>query len=171
MKSTIAFCSLLLTSMAWAGTPGLEGTVKDSNGRPVQGATVKIESRSGNFFRTLKTDANGRYSSEGMALGSQYKVTLIVNGTMKAQILNATAREGKAGTLNFDLKPGGKALKRHMVYIPGETGTLIGGGHWVEVDEEGKVVNSDSSTAKIDTMGNGAAQRMQMNNIHSPQGH
>src|SRR5205807_1882266 len=98
--------------------PALEGTVKDPNGRPVKGADVKIEARTGSFFKTVKTDASGHYLADGMAVGTLYKVTLAVNGTVKAQILNASAREGKAGQLNFDLKPGGKVSKKHMVYVP-----------------------------------------------------
>jgi hypothetical protein len=59
--------------------------------------------------------------------------------------------------LNFDLKEGA-ASKRHMVYVPQETGTHIGGGRWVTVDDNGNVVDDNSN---VQTMNSSAARSMQ----------
>src|SRR5215467_11820884 len=90
--------SLLLTFSAWAGTPALEGTVKDPSGRPIKGADVRIEAR--NLSRVVKTDASGHYISSGLAVGT-YKVTLVVKGSVTASIPNAKTQLGKTTQLNF----------------------------------------------------------------------
>jgi hypothetical protein len=166
MKITFV-CLLLSTLSAWAGTPALEGIVKDSNGNPIKGADVKIEARTGTFSKTVKTDANGHYFSDGMALGTAYKVTLVVNGSVKASILNASPREGKPGQLNFDLRHTKAPVKTHMVYVHPDIGTHIGGGRWVEVDENGRVVGDN---ANIETIDGSAAKQMQTNSSTSHSG-
>jgi Carboxypeptidase regulatory-like domain len=148
MKITLV-CLLLSAMSAFAATPALEGIVKDVNGHPVKGADVKIEARTGTFSKTVKTDARGHYFSNGMKLGIYYKVTLVVNGTVKASILNATAQSGKPATLNFDLKTAKVAPKTHLVYVPAQTGTHIGGDRWVEVDDQGKVVNDNPNVETL----------------------
>ncbi len=129
-----------LAFSAQAGTPTLEGIVKDANGRPLKGADVRIEAK--NFSKVVKTDGSGHYISDGLAVGT-YKVTLVVNGSVKASILNAKTQLGKPTQLNFDLtgKTAPAQKHTHMVWVPPDTGTLIGGGRWVEVDDRGNVVN------------------------------
>jgi len=133
---------LLLTFSAWGGTSALEGVVKDPSGHPVKGADVRIEATNGsNFSRIVKTDAAGHYSSAGLPVGI-YKVTLVVNGVVKASILNAYTQSGKPTQLNFELTPKTKIVRTHKVWIPPVTGTHIGGGQWVDVDDNGNVVNN-----------------------------
>jgi hypothetical protein len=144
----------LLAFTAWGGTPTLEGVVKDPAGRPIKGADVRIEAK--NFSKIVKTDASGHYISDGLAVGT-YKVTLLVNGSIKASIMNAKTQSGKPTELNFDLTAKMASVKKHthMVWCPPETGTLIGGGRWVEVDDNGNVVN-DTGTSNVQKM-SGAA--------------
>src|SRR5439155_20316182 len=89
--------SLLLTFTVCGGTSALEGVVKDPNGRPVKGADVRIEAK--NFSKVIKTDANGRYVCDGLGVAT-YKVSLVINGQVKASILDvkigrASCRERK----------------------------------------------------------------------------
>lgn len=130
----------VLAFSAWAGTPALEGVVKDPTGRPIKGADVRIEAK--NFSKIVKTDASGHYISDGLAVGT-YKVTLVVNGSVKASIMNAKTQLGKPTQLNFDLTAKTAPVNKHthMVYVHPDTGTLIGGGRWVEVDDNGNPVN------------------------------
>src|SRR6266446_3622485 len=152
-------CLFLLTSSAWAGTSALEGIVKDASGRPIKGAEIRVDSKDGSkFSKMIKTDANGHYISDGLVVGA-YKVTLIVNGSVKASILNATTRAGKPTQLNFDPRQTKGAPKRHMVWVPGETGTLIGGGRWIDVDENGNVVNDSINVQRFNP---NAGQQMQI---------
>jgi hypothetical protein len=126
----------------------------DPTGQPVKGADVRIEATNGgNFSRIVKTDATGHYTSDRLAVGI-YKVTLLVNGAVKASILNAYTQSGKPTQLNFELTPKTKSVKTHKVWIAPATGTLIGGGQWVDVDDNGNVVNNSgvSSVEKSSAM-------------------
>ena len=140
----IGFVGLVLcVATAWAGPSAIQGVVKDAKGQAIKGADVRIESKDGKtLFKTVKTDANGRYISDGLA-PSVYRVTLVVNGAVKASIMNTKTKADQRTQLNFDLKPvaasqasaAGKSGK-HMVWVPSNTGSHIGGS-WVEVDESG----------------------------------
>src|SRR5260370_6047533 len=101
---------VLMSGNAWAGTPALEGIVKDTTGRPIKGGDVRIEAK--NFSKIVKTDPNGHYISHGLAV-STYKVTLVVNGSVKASTLNARAQLGKPTQLNFDLTAKMVSAKKH----------------------------------------------------------
>jgi protocatechuate 3,4-dioxygenase beta subunit len=124
------------------GPASIQGFVKDAKGEPIKGTDVRIESRDGKqVFSTVKTDSKGRYISQGLQPGV-YRVTLLVNGAVKASIMNTQAKANQPTQLNFDLKPTSQAAKiakggKHMVWVPGRTGTHIGG-NWVEVDDEGE---------------------------------
>ena len=126
---------------AWAGPASIQGVVKDAQGKPIKSADVRIESKDGKkLFNTVKTDAKGHYLSQGLQPGV-YRVSLVVNGGVKAAISNTNAKAGEATQLNFDLKPvaAGQAgtsqnKKKHMVWMPPSTGSHTGG-RWVEVDE------------------------------------
>ena len=140
----IAFCLLLSVSsgLAWAGS-ALEGTVKAPDGHPIKNAQVRIEAKGGKFAKTTTTDAKGHYFCDGLTAGTDYNVTLVVNGSVKASVLNTKTQAGKPTALNFDLHQAKGSSKKHMVWVPTESGTHIGpaNGYWVEVDENGQVVN------------------------------
>ena len=134
---------LLCAATAWAGPASIQGIVKDAQGKPIKGADVRIESRDGKqLFNTVKTDTQGRYISQGLQPGV-YRVSLVVNGAVKADIGNTKTKSDQATQLNFDLKPvaasqasaAGKSGK-HRVWVPSNTGSHIGGS-WVEVDDSG----------------------------------
>src|SRR2546430_1268124 len=113
---------LLVTFTVCAGTSVLEGVVKDPNGRPVKGADVRIEAK--NSSKSVKTDGNGHYICDGLAVGA-YKVTLLVNGQVKATILDAKTQAGKAAQLNFNLtgQMASAKKKTRMVYLAPDIGT------------------------------------------------
>jgi Carboxypeptidase regulatory-like domain len=133
----------LCAASAWAGNSALQGVVKDPKGKPIKAADIRIEARDGSkVLKTVKTDATGRYISDGLPVGT-YRVTLIVNGAIKASINNTETKLGAPTELNFDLKPAsasqasGSAKKaKHMVWMPAQTGTHLGG-RWVEVYDNG----------------------------------
>ena len=142
---TIVCCLLLSVSsgLVWAGG-ALQGTVRDSRGDPIKGAEIRIEGRDGNVLKIIKTDVKGHYFSDNLAIGTDYRLTLVVNGSIKASLLNVSPGAGKPADLNFDLRQAKGTSKNHMVWVPTETGTHIGAanGHWVEVDENGHVINN-----------------------------
>jgi hypothetical protein len=132
---------VLCVASAWAGPASIQGIVKDAQGKPIKGADVRIESRDGKqLFNTAKTDTQGRYISQGLQPGV-YRVSLVVNGAVKAAIGNTKTKSDQATQLNFDLKPvaAGQASteqkkKKHMVWMPPATGSHTGG-RWVEVPD------------------------------------
>jgi len=94
---------ILSTASAWAGGFALQGVVKDSEGHPIKGADIRIETKnSGKLIKTVKTDANGRYTSDGLPAGN-YRITLIVNGAVKTSINNTKIQWDEPTQLNFDL--------------------------------------------------------------------
>jgi hypothetical protein len=137
-------CLLLWASAVWAFAAAFEGIVKAPDGHPIKSAQVRIEAKSGKFAKTITADAKGHYFCDGLTTGTEYKVTLVVNGSVKASILNARPVAGKPTELNFDLRQDKGSPKHHMVRVPQEAGTHIGStnGRWVEVDENGQVVNN-----------------------------
>ena len=115
--------------------------MKDAKGQAIKGADVRVDSKDGKQqFNTVKTDAKGRYISEGLPVGV-FRVTLIVNGAVKASVTNTKTKADQTTQLNFDLKPvpaaqasAGQKKGKHMVWVPATTGSHIGG-RWVEVPD------------------------------------
>jgi serine/threonine protein kinase len=139
----------LRTNKITADRPAsLQGFVKDAKGEPIKGADVRIESGDGKqVFSTAKTDPKGRYISQGLQPGI-YRVTLLVNGAVKASIMNTRTKANQPTELNFDFKPTSQASNnakggKRMVWMPGRTGTHLGG-NWVQVDDKGNE-HSDSN--------------------------
>ncbi|CEF49140.1 unnamed protein product [uncultured bacterium] len=143
------------TNKVTAGAPAsFQGFVKDAKGEPIKGADVRIESRDGKqMFGTFKTDPKGLYISQGLQRGV-YRVTLLVDGAIKASILNTRTKVDQPTELNFDFKqtsPAASIAKggKHTVWVPARTGSHIGG-NWVEVDDEGNPhFDSNIQTYKV----------------------
>ena len=138
----IGFLGLFLCAAnTWAGPASIQGIVKDAKGQPIKGADVRVESRDGKqLFNTAKTDAKGRYISQGLQPGA-YRVSLVVNGAVKASIMNTKTKADQATQLNFDLRPlpagqvnAAEKKGKYMVWVPAGTGTHMGG-HWEEVPD------------------------------------
>jgi hypothetical protein len=134
---------VLSVASAWAGSSSIQGIVKDAKGQPIKGANIRIEARNpGRLISTAQTDLNGRYVSDGLSAGD-YRVTLVVNGTVKSSISNAHVGLAEATQLNFDLTstsashalPSSKK-GTHWVWLPPFTGSRLPG-RWIEVDDNG----------------------------------
>ena len=90
MKSIRVLCvllfaaALLLTSapfvIAQTGTGGLTGTVTDSSGGVISGATVTVTSLGTGQSRTTTTDSDGSYTFSLLNAGD-YKVTFSAPGS------------------------------------------------------------------------------------------
>jgi serine/threonine protein kinase len=154
VRARASEAGLQTNKIAANGPASIQGFVKDAKGEPIKGADVRIESRDGKqFFRAVKTDPKGRYDSQGLQPGG-YRVTLLVNGAVKASIINTQTKASEPTQLNFDFKPtsqAGRTVKgrKHMVWVPNRTGSHIGG-NWIEVDDEGNPhFDSNTQTYKV----------------------
>jgi hypothetical protein len=140
MKSIwIGFIGVMLfAASASAASFVLQGIVKDANGHPIQGADVRIEAtNTRRLLTTVKTNVNGRYSLEGLAAGN-YRVTLVVNGAVKASINNTRLEPSESTQLNFELKQTRASITlakgTHRIWVPPFTGSRLPG-RWIEVDD------------------------------------
>ncbi len=143
---------MLFIASASATSSVLQGIVKDAKGHPIQGADIRIEAtNTGRLLTTVKTNVNGRYSLEGLAAGN-YRVTLVVNGAVKASINNTTLEPGESTQLNFELKQTRASVTvtkgKHWVWIPAFTGSRLPG-RWVEVDASGRWTAADAMANNI----------------------
>ena len=175
MKSLqLGFMGLILcVASAWAATSSIQGIVKDTKGQPIKGADVRIVSKDGKqLLDTVKTDAKGRYISQALPVGV-YRVSLVVNGAVKASITNTKTKADQATQLNFDLRPVPAAQAnatekkgKHMVWMPAATGTHTGG-RWVEVPDGAtepgalnvKRANAEQLQRQAQTMGSAGSGR------------
>ena len=151
MKSIwIGFLGVMLFIASASGANSvLQGIVKDANGHPIEGADIRIEAKnSGRLLTTVKTDASGRYSLEGLPAGN-YRVTLVVNGAVKTSTNNTTVEPSASTQLNFDLTQSRASVTvkkgKHWVWIPAFTGSRLPG-HWVEIDDSGSWAAEASAT-------------------------
>jgi hypothetical protein len=161
---------VLCVATAWAATSALQGIVKDPKGHPIKGADVRIESKDGSkLIKTVKTDANGHYVSDGLPAGV-YRVTLVVNGVVKTSINNTKTRADGPTQLNFDLKPAPSSQAtaaaksgKHKVWVPASTGTHTGG-RWVEVPDTG---NAEADALNVKR---GSAEALRREQLNATQG-
>ena len=104
-------------------------------------ADVKLEMKGGSAWnKMVKTDVKGHYLFSNVDSGKEYRITLLIGGAVKASINNVKTNLTEPSKLNFNLKKEkdaaakGKAKKKHFVWVPGRTGSNMGGS-WVEVDD------------------------------------
>src|SRR5579871_3305448 len=115
-KSLMIIPLALLGSLAaMAQTASFEGTVKGDDGKPLQGAQVKIERKDVKGNYNVKTDKKGHYFYGGLQLGT-YDITVAINGQDKDKQTGIRASLGDAKDVSFDLSkvaaaaPGGPVV-------------------------------------------------------------
>jgi len=143
---------VLISGSAWAAISAIEGTVKDPKGQPVKGADIRIEAKDGSkLLKTVKTDASGHYTSDTLPVG-MYRVTLIVNGAIKASINNTKTKASEPTKLSFELKSTSASQAsakkgKNYVWVPPTTGSHLGG-RWVEVNDDGTADTTGANKVK-----------------------
>src|ERR1700739_3451694 len=106
--AVLAACFLGFAAAARAQVSGIEGIVKDPDGKPVAGAVIKIERQDikGNY--TVKTDKKGHYGHYGLPLG-QYILTCEVDGKVVDKVGPLRTRLGDPLPVPFNLHPAQQA--------------------------------------------------------------
>jgi len=109
ISSTLLLLCLLLsatTLRAQDVTGSITGTVKDSSGAVVSGATVALTNLDrGQVIRTLKTNADGFYTATQLPLGT-YTVNVDAPGFKRASVENIVVHVNDALTINPSLTIG-----------------------------------------------------------------
>lgn len=98
---------LLSGTFAWGqlGTSTIRGTITDSSGAAVPGATVTITNLQTNLSRTLTTGSAGGYSFESIPPG-EYKVEIEAKGFRKSVVNRVQAQVGSIAEVAQSLKIG-----------------------------------------------------------------
>ncbi len=141
----VVFATLFVTRGLEATS--LVGTVTGPNGHALAGAEIRIATvDTGSVLKVARTGANGHYASATVP-ANKYRVTLVVNGVVKACINNAAIFEGNPTELNFSLQSAGVRLMsagKHFVWVPSSTGSQIAG-QWLQVSDEREPMSTGMS--------------------------
>ena len=121
---------------------GIQGEVRGVDGRPLQGAEVRIvrNDKTGAPI-TIQTNGKGNYVSSTLPAGT-YKISVVENGAVKSNVTINTA--GEAARVDFNLRSAGNKGVKHYVLVPG-IGTHLGP-RWVEADSNGTPIAGGLNT-------------------------
>ncbi|MEZ5497198.1 MAG: carboxypeptidase-like regulatory domain-containing protein [Gammaproteobacteria bacterium] len=74
--------SMLAVSVSFAQdtASAIRGTVTDSSGNAISGATVTVKHESTGATKTLTTNASGNYQARGLRVGGPYTVSISSDG-------------------------------------------------------------------------------------------
>jgi Carboxypeptidase regulatory-like domain len=114
----------------------LEGTVRGTDGRLLQGAEVRIEGKGKSSAPiTTITGSNGQYLFAKLPVGL-YKMSIVADGAVKFSA-NIKMR-GEKARIDFDLRPSAGKKTRNYAWVPGRSGSNLAG-RWVEVGDTVRV--------------------------------
>jgi tetratricopeptide (TPR) repeat protein len=116
----VLFAALPAASQDWVGKGRLEGVVRDQDGKPIQGATVKLRLPDRpNEGPDLKTDAKGRWSKFGLRSG-EWKVTVEAPGFQPGDIVIAVSEVQRSNPIDYRMAPVPKASEQAQSGLPPE---------------------------------------------------
>lgn len=101
-----AIASLLAVAapaIAQDTSSAISGRVLDSNGQPVAGATVQIVHEPSGTTKITTTDANGRYSAQGLRVGGPFDVTASKAGLNQAEQDNVYLQLAQESAINLTM--------------------------------------------------------------------
>lgn len=93
----------LFAFASFAQITGIEGVVKGEDGKPLQGAVIKIHRTDIKGDYTTKSDKKGHYIYNGLPYG-KYDLTVLVGDKQVDELKGVQTRPGDLQQLNFDLK-------------------------------------------------------------------
>jgi hypothetical protein len=167
----ISLIALFVSAVAaWASPTGparIQGMVTDSNKKPVAGAEVHISAKDGSGLEKIaRTDSGGQFGVSNLPV-TDYEVVLFVSGQIKASLTNQHVFGNKPTQVDFKLtgKYAANTAKKHthMVYVPAETGSHLGG-RWVEVDDNSGAGAAGAGSGEVVHVSGAALRQMQTGN-------
>jgi hypothetical protein len=115
---TLATLALALAAAASAQTAGrITGTIKDPDGKPIKGATVRATNEAVNMRMTSTTDDKGRFAMIGVRTG---------NWVIVAEAPNFVALQGSAAVSSSNTPVLALTLQRDPGPMPGALVKTIG---------------------------------------------
>jgi uncharacterized surface anchored protein len=167
--AALIFASIFLAAAASGQTAKIAGVVRGPDGKPMKNADVRLESKAkGVAAQTVKTNTSGRYEFSALGVG-KYRVTVLSGSQVQGYMDNINTSTTKAAKVDFDIRGGaaGQPKKtKHLVWVPSETGTNLGG-RWVEED-------NSTGNERVDKQSGESLRRIQNNagsvNSNSPGG-
>jgi hypothetical protein len=120
-----------LAPTASAQLAPLQGNILGTDGRPLQGAEIRLEGKDKPSAPiTTTTGSNGRYLFAGLPAGV-YRISIVEGGAVKFSV-NIKMR-GEKARIDFDLSPSAQKKIRNYVWVLGRTGSNLPG-RWAERD-------------------------------------
>ena len=103
IRKLIALAPLFLFAAAgFAQTSNIQGDVKDKDGKPIQGAVIKLDRTDIKQSFNVKTDKKGHFLYANLPTGV-YNITLVVDGKDLGTMTGLRSRQGDNPPLVFDL--------------------------------------------------------------------
>ena len=87
-------------------TAGVTGRVLDGKGQPVAGATVTIVHQPSGTTKATVTDADGRYTAQGLRVGGPFEITASKAGLPVAEQGNVYLQLGQSSAINLSMNAG-----------------------------------------------------------------
>ena len=150
ISSFLVAAAFVFASTTPAQASGIEGKVLGVDGRPLQGAEVRIERNDKTGAPvTIQTNAKGSYVSSALPAGT-YKISVVENGKVKSNVTVKT--KASTARVDFNLKPSAGANVKHYVLVS-SAGTHLPP-RWVEADANGTPIaggiNMDVSSGELE---------------------
>jgi tetratricopeptide (TPR) repeat protein len=119
IRTTVAALAglLLMALPSFAQITAIEGVVTGSDGKPLQGAVIRIERQDIKGTSSLKTDKKGHFINATLALGI-YDVVCVVDGRDVDKVAGVHTTTQNYSVVNFNLKA------KENIAKAAETGTL-----------------------------------------------
>src|SRR5579884_1340006 len=120
--------SLLFSAVSFAQTASIQGDVKGEDGKPLQGAVIKIERTDIKQNFNTKTDKKGHYFYGGLGIAGTFNVSIEVGGKPIDGVMGVRPNGAEPAQIDFDLR---KAAARNAAANAAATG----GGNAEEVEK------------------------------------
>ncbi len=129
IKKIVRFLTVLLifpfALQAQVTTGSINGSVKNSKGADLPGATIEVlHESSGSIYRAT-SGKNGIYNIPSLRIGGPYKVTISFVGYKKEEILDVYVQLGETSKINVVLTDATADLKEVVVTGAARKGSLI----------------------------------------------
>src|SRR5579864_6698694 len=100
---SVALLSLAVAAQSFRG--GVQGTITDSTGAVVSGASVTVTNPATGFTRSTQTDATGNYFVSELPIGT-YQVAVSAKGFRPAAVKDVRVEVSASQQVNVELSPG-----------------------------------------------------------------